>query len=278
MSNSDKVLNVVWSWLTGIPATIWGSFIAGLMTLAGVVVGQYALRRREENKKEEEIEALRDSLAVELRSYDEWLEWLLYAAHDLEKMRENTYGLSEQQYEDAFETELQARISLLRYAADGNPLTRDVYEANTRRIGELDSQAAEAVVRTYSLIERLNQHLTNLQDHVSHEELVFGKNINWETGAGLSPGVVMEKEQIEEMAARVVIFQKITLALLDGTGSSSDRAAFAFAYTVIEPKSEDDAMMQQFLQEYMEKYDIDSVEELTDSDADHPMAEEEAAD
>jgi len=118
--------------------------------------------------------------------------------------------------------------------------------------------------------------LTNLQDHVSHEELVFGESINWETGAGLSPGVVMEKEQIEEMVARVVIFQKITLALLDGTGSPSDRAAFAFAYTVIEPKSEDDAMMQQFLQEYMEKYDIGSVEELTDSDADHPMAEKEA--
>jgi len=96
--------------------------LAGLMTLAGVVVGQYALRRREESKKEEEIEALRDSLAVELRSYDEWLEWLLYAAHDLEKMRENAYGLSEQQYEEAFETELQARR------------TRDGSANSTRRL------------------------------------------------------------------------------------------------------------------------------------------------
>lgn len=264
--------------MTGIPATIWGSLIAGLMTLAGVVVGQYALRRREERKKEEEIEALRDALAVELRSYDEWLEWLLYAAHDLEKMRENAYALSDEQYEETFETELQARISLLRYAADAIPFTRDVYEANTSRIGELDSQAAEAVVRTYSLIERLDRHLTNLQDHVSHEELVFGEDINWETGAGLSPGVVMEKGQIEEMVARVVIFQKITLALLDGTGSPSDRATFAFAYTVIQPQSEDDAMMQQFLEKYMEQYDISSVEDLTDPEAEHPMAKEETAD
>lgn len=269
------MIDALWSWLNGIPATIWGSLIAGGMTLIGVLVGQYALQRREEQKKEQEIESLRDSLAVELRSYDEWLEWLLYAAHDLEKMRENAYALTEEQYDEAFETELQARISVFRYAADGSPLTRDVYEANTSRIGDLDSQAAEAVVRTYGLIGRLDQHLKNLQELVTHEELAFGKDINWETGAGLSPGVIMEMEQIKELSARVLIFQKITLALLDDTGSPSDRATFAFAYTQIEPKSEDDAEMQQFLKRYMAAYDISSVEELTDPDAEHPMAAEE---
>jgi len=273
------MIDIIWDWVTGIHPTIWGSLLTGLMTLAGVLVGQFVIRYREERKKEEEIEALRDSLVVELRSYDEWLEWLLYAAHDLEKIQKNKYGLSEQEFNEAtktFETKLAARISLLRYAADDIPLTRDVYEANTSRIGELGSQSAESVVRTYSLIERLNKHLTNLQNHTSHEELL-NEDINWETGEGLPTDVLIEKVQIEEMVARVVIFQKFTLALLGETSSPSDRATFAFAYTVIETMSKGDAKMKQYLQEYMEKYDIDSVEELTNSNADHPIMKEEDA-
>jgi hypothetical protein len=265
------MLDSLWNWLTSIHPAIWGSLITGSMTLSGVVAGQLIIKRREESKKEEETQALQDALIVELRSYDEWLEWLLYTAHDLDKVREDTYGISDEQFNEAFRTEMNARIAMFRHAADVRPTAREIYESNTDRIGELEPRTAEMVVRTYMMLEKLDKHLQNLQNSVSHDMLTLNSDIDWSTGEGLPPEVIIEKTMIEDTVARAVVFQKPTLAVLGDKVSKSDREAFAFAYSNMEAKSEEEANFQRFLDQYMEKYDFSSFEDLVNSKTEHPM-------
>lgn len=256
------MVETIWNWITAIPPAVWGSLIAGLMTLLGVIVGQYAIQRREEWKNEEDVEALRNALAVELRAYDQWLEKLLYAAHDLEKLREDAYGLTEEEYGDAFKSDLHARISMFHYSVDDRPISRPVYKSNADKLGGLDPQTAEMVVRTHGLISSLNQHLENMKDEIGHEELALKTDIDWSTGAGLPPAVMFEVVHVKEMVARTLIYQKITLSLLGETPSESDLADVAFAFVKLEPKSEKDAEIQEYLEQRMKKDDVSSFEEL----------------
>lgn len=267
------MIDELWNWLTNIPVAIWGSFITGAMTLAGVVVGQYAIRRRQERKAEKELEAVHDALAAELRTADEWLEQLLYVAHDLSKAQENAYALTEEQYEEAFKSDFNARLSIYRFTADNQQFSKDVFRSNANKLGEIDSEIAEAVIQTYNQIETLNKSLGNLKYAVSYEELASNSDVDWTTGAGLSSEVFMLKQQIESAVFPAILFQKMTLARLGDTGTESDRAAVAFAFSHMEAQSKEQEQFQQYLQKYMEKYDISTFEELVSDEGNHPMAQ-----
>ncbi|MBV0924739.1 hypothetical protein KTS45_11065 [Halomicroarcula limicola] len=202
------MLNAAINWLFNLDPTIWGSLAAGSMTLIGVVIGQYAIQRREERQKENEVEALRDALAVELRTHDERLEQLLYTAHDLEKAKKNAYALTEEEYKESFESELNAQISLLRYTADKQFTSRTIYTSNTDKIGSLDAQTAEGVVRAYNQLSTLDEGLESMKRAIAYEDLSPGSEIDWSTGAGPPLGALAAKTQIEDAVTTAILIQK----------------------------------------------------------------------
>lgn len=243
------------------------------MTLFGVAVGQYAVHRRQEKQEEREIEALRDALAVELRTSDDRLEHLLYVAHDLDRVRESAYGLTEEQYQEAFEHDLNAQLSLFRFAADTPHFSKTVFNSNADKIGKLDSEVAEAVIQTYGRLETLDQSLQNLKSVLNYEELVLNRDIDWSTGAGLDTEIWMAKVQLESAVSSALLDQKTTLARLGDTGTESDRAAVAFALFHTDAQSEKEGQTQDFLEKYMEEHNLASFEELVSNEGDHPMTQ-----
>lgn len=234
------------------------------MTLFGVILGQYGLQKRQERQKEAEIESLRNALIAELRSADDTLRRLLYAAFDVEKAKEYAYGLSDETFEDAFETELQFRLGIYRYSADQQWFSNAVYEGNTDKIGHLDQGTAAAVVGTYNCIENLHRSLRRLADVIDHEDLVLRDDVDWSTGAGLSSDVFMYREQIKSTVARSIIFQKMALARLGDEVRDADRADVVFAYSHMDPRSEDDEEMKTFLHNAQEAFETSSSEELVE--------------
>lgn len=261
----------LWNWLTEIPTGVWSllgnlisSLIVGGLTLVGVLLGQHVIQRRQERKQEADVRSLRESIIAELRTHDEGLESVLYTAFDPQKMQERRYSLSEELYEEAFENERQAKLSILLASADNFLFSRTVYESNTGMIGELDSKTARLVIRTYDGTARVTRHLENLRNAVTHKELGIGEDIDWSTGGGLPPEVLIEAGQIESAIAGTVLIQKATLARLGDELSKSDRAAIVFAFTNLNPDSEEYARYQQLMKLYMEKSNAASVEEFID--------------
>lgn len=255
------VLEAIWDWITGIPATIWGSLIAGILTLVGVILGQFSIYQREQEKKDRELEALRDALSVELQTMDEVLEGLLYAAHDIEKARANAYALSNEQYEETFKSNFQAQLTFILVGANEIPNGIDIYEANMDRIGELDSDEAESIIQTHKAIGRLYQSMQRFEDAISHDDLVFNEDVDWSSGAGLNTEVWIEKAQIESEIINAIVGQKMTLARLGHEPSDHDRTLVAYAISRDEPKSLEHDRTQRTVEKYIGNTDI-SFEDL----------------
>lgn len=243
------------------------------MTLIGVLIGQYAIHRRQEKQAEKERETLRDSLAVELRTADEWLEQLLYITHDLSRAKENTYGFTEEQEAVLFESELKAQLGVYRFTADKQLYSETVFQSNAGKIGELDPETAEAVVRTYGQIKTLHQSLQNLKETLNYEVFASNSGVDWETGSGLDFGVFAAEAQIKSSISMAIISQKITLLRLGDSISESDRVAFLFAYTHMRSQSKEHEQFQAFVESYIEKYDLSSVDDLVANEGDHPLAQ-----
>lgn len=180
------MINELWNWLTSIPVAIWGSLLAGGMTLVGVLIGQYAIHRRQERQAEKELEVLIDALIVELRTADHWLESLLYITHDLDKAKEFTHSLTEEQIE-TFDTDRQLRLGALVFTPSQHRPSTNVFQSNADKIGKLDSEAARHVIEAYSSISVLKSSLQNLQDATNFEELMIKDDIDSSTGAGVGP-------------------------------------------------------------------------------------------
>ena len=260
------------NWLTSVPATIWGSLIAGILTLLGVVVGQFSIYWREEEKKNQELDALRDAIAVELQTMDDTLEGLLYAAHDMEIAKENAYALTDEQYEETFKSDLQAQITFILTRVEEVPDGIEVYESNADKIGKLDTSEAEGVIHTHRALRSLYQRLQQFGSAINHDDLVLNDEINWKTGGGLDQEVLTEKAMIETQIVNVVVGQKMTRARLGYAPSDHDRALIAYALSRDSPKSKEHDRTQEFLDEYIEESDF-SFENLP-SDAGFPSTSE----
>lgn len=245
-----------------IPVLIWGSIITGVMTLTGVLIGQYAIHRRQEKQAEKKLEALRDALIVELRTVDEWLKQLLYITHDTDKAKENSYGLTEEQQNILFESELKAQLGVYRFTADKQQFSETVFRSNADTIGELDSETAEAVVQAYKQIQILNQSLQNLRNAMEYETLL-NSDVDWETGAGLGFDVFAAKEQITSGVTSAALLQKWALRMLGDTITDSDRDVGRLAYIHCNAQSEEHEQLQQLVS-YMEENNLSSFRELMD--------------
>lgn len=250
----------LWNWVLSVPVSIWGSIITGIMTLAGVFIGQYAIHRRQEKQAEKKIEALRDALIVELRTVDEWLKQLLYITHDTDKAKESSYGLTEEQQNILFESELKAQLGAYRFTADKQQFSETVFRSNAGTIGELDSETAEAVVQAYKQIQILNQSLQNLRNSMEYE-ILLNSDVDWETGAGLGFDIFAAKEQITNGVTSAALLQKWALRMLGDTISESDRDVARFAYIHSNVQSKEQKQLQQ-IAAYMEENNLSSYEEM----------------
>jgi len=232
------------------------------MTLIGVIIGQYGLQRRREKQQETEIESLTTALIAELRSADEILRRLLYAAHDIERTKKESYTWSEEKFEEAFENEMQFRLGIYRYTADQYWFSNSIFEGNTDKIGHLDEQAASAVVTSYNSLDNLRRSLQGLSHAIDHDDLYDSQNEDWPVGAELSADVFMYDEQITYTVTRTIIYQKIALNLLGDELQSSDKADVAFAYDNMEPRTQNEDQIQEFIKSAKDKLDVSSVDDL----------------
>lgn len=234
------------------------------MALLGVIIGQYAIQRRQERQADRELETLIDSLIVELRTADHWIERLLYLTHDPDKAKESAYSLTEEQRE-LFESDQQLRLCAYLFTPSRHRPSTNVYRSNGDKIGKLDSEAAEAVIEAYSSISVLKSSLQNLQDATSFGELASEDDIDWSSGAGLSPEVIMLETQIESAVTTAATAQKQALLELGGALTDSDKAVFLFAFNHVTAQSETTERLQEILEENLEKHDL-SYEELVELD------------
>lgn len=241
------------------------------MTLVGVLLGQYAIYRREERKAEKERESLRNALAVELRVSDDFLERLLYITYDTERFKEKFFRVTPKLFDEAFNSDLHAQLSNYRFTADQQPFSTSVYESNAGELGELDDKTARYVIEAYNQLGDLYTSLNHLSEVIGHDDLFLADDVDWSSGAGLSPEVLLHKTQIERNVRWAVIWQKFALSHLGDELSEDDRLAAVVAYSAGDPQSEDHRQLKQFIEKYRETHNL-SLEDLVSGD--HPKASE----
>jgi hypothetical protein len=254
-------------WLVSIPTAIWGSLLTGLLTLLGVVVGQIAIYYREKQEKNQETENLRSALITELRTIDEWLEFILHASHDIERVEANNYRFSVGEYEDIFENDFHAKIGLLVIGLERMSIPRDVYESNVGKIGELEADTVKAVIDAYRSIDSLKQSLQELGDLVEIEEMVLESDFDQSAAE-----ILTRVEYTENEVLTAITRQKEALRQLGDDVNESDLTAVLLAFTEQSPQSEQQERTQEGFRRYIEEHSL-SLEEI--SRGDHPMAQEE---
>ncbi|WP_157224614.1 hypothetical protein [Natronococcus occultus] len=260
------MIEAVLEWLTSVPVAIWGSIIAGTMTLIGVLLGQYLLERRRERQKEEELEAFRDALIVELRAYDDVLKELLYAKYDMDKFREEKYALTDEQYSEVFESDPHARLTMYVSTGNSRSFSDEIFRSNADKIGELDTKTARIVLQAYDQMRQLDSALENLSDSITFEELMLiDSDVDWESGAGLDPEVIHRRVEVEGQITPAILSQKYAIGVLDEDEiTKDDRELVVFAHQHSDPKSEQQAETKQFLESYMDEYDLSSPAETVE--------------